>query len=353
MDFGPAYETYRGQKIGLCGGKFFPPHKGHVSLALEAATMVDVLFVVVQYDEEYEQGLCANNAFNPVGHRIRERWLTEVFRDYPNIRVLSFPERRSDEYLTDPIVYRQYRELEALIGTVSTVFTSDSIYTEYLARVLPQADHVVLQEGAARIVHCSATYVREGSPYRYWDQIVEPARKYYAKRIAFCGWESSGKSYSAHAMAEQFNAPYLPEYGRTYYEEIGGYGDIELSQDYVNIASGHLMQLHEAPVTKLLMVDTDLIYTQFFYREAYGELHPVLDSLIRGNADWIDLRLFLMPYELDDDGTRHRLTPAERRATALRLRALYEHYDTPVVVIDGTGAERLQLIRRAVATAIA
>lgn len=95
----------------------------------------------------------------------------------------------------------------------------------------------------------------------------------------------------------------------------------------------------------MLMVDTDLVYTQFFHQETYGELNPALDVLIRENADWVDLRLFLMPYAFADDGTRFRTEHAARLTAVERLKALYAHYGRELVVIDGTGPERMKRLR--------
>ena len=53
-----------------------------------------------------------------------------------------------------------------------------------------------------------------------------------------------------------------------------------------------------------------------------------------------------MPYAFDDDGTRFRTEDAERLAAVERLKALYAHYDRELVVIDGTGPERMKQIRK-------
>lgn len=57
MDNGVPITEYADKRVGVYGGKFFPFHKGHVSFVMEAAKLVDVLFVALQYDEEYEKSL--------------------------------------------------------------------------------------------------------------------------------------------------------------------------------------------------------------------------------------------------------------------------------------------------------
>jgi len=341
MDYGPAYETYAGRRIGLFGGKFFPPHSGHVKMALEASREVDVLFVVVQDDEVHEAGLIQHTNFAPVSQKLRERWLTEIFKDNPKIRVLSFYETRVVDYETNPLLVEEYKELQNLIGEVSVVFSGEPEYTPYFRHVLPHAEIRVLEKDP----RISATWIREDL-YSKWDFLPDPVRRYYQKRIVFCGTESAGKSFTSAHIGRELGFEVLPEYGRTYFESLGGYGDIEVEHDFLRIASGHIQQLQHAVVDiPVLILDTDLIYTQYFYREAYGRLNPALDVLIRSEIDKADLYLFLEPDVFDDDGSRFRISETQRWKNSEKLFELYEFYGRRPVRLSGTREQRMARAR--------
>lgn len=337
MDYGPDVTTYNGKKIGLYGGKFFPPHRGHVAMALEAAQHVDVLFVAVQWDQDYEQELINNTSFTYIAPALRVRWLTQVFKDYPHIRVISAYEKRTPDHLTDPELVEQYRQLEHRIGNVDIVFSGEPEYTPYFDWVLPNAQHMVLELEPA--IPIAATMIRE-DVFQYWEYLPKPVQQHYARRVAFCGVESSGKTYLSHRLANDVHMTWIPEYGRTYFDELGGYTSLEMQHDYIHIVAGHLQQLHYSDPTPLLLLDTDAIYTQYFYMMQHGEKHPILEEVILTDVENIDTYLLLEPYIFDDDGTRQRLDETQRWENFARLKALYESYGKDVIVISGTGEER-------------
>lgn len=354
MDFGPDPSEYREKSVGVFGGKFFPPHLGHIEAIEWAAVRVDVLFVVVQYDEAYEAELCAGTDFAPVSPRLRERWLSEQFRDRPDIRVFAAYEKRiSGDYtaswLSDPEIGECYRELEAQCDHIDVVFSGDPAYTPYFKTWLPQAEHVITPPSPAFKPH--ATDIRRDGVFAHWDALPEPVQRYYTKRVAFCGWESAGKSYTAEHVAATLGTSSVPEYGRTYYERLNGYEDIACSQDALNTMAGHLHALDLARGRKVICVDTDLVYTQFYHRKDFGWMHPALDELIRANAEQIDEWIFLEPHNpLDDDGSRFRLQQQQRQRTSDELQQLYRSYGKPIHVIDEPDPTRrleaaLELVR--------
>ncbi len=335
MDDGVPITEYKNKKVGVYGGKFFPFHKGHESFVEKALTYVDILFIAIQYDEVHEAALCAGTPFTPVTPRVRERWITEIYKDNPRVRVFAQYEKRTPNHMTDPEIGVTYDKLRKTVGHVDVIFSNTHEYDDYFAKWLPEAEHIVFLEDR-HVYPISATEIRQKGVYKTWDALNPIIQRYYLKRVAFCGWESSGKTYTAQHIAKIYETTYLPEYGRTLFtEELGGYADVALPEDYITIAAGHLQQLHYATGNKILVVDTDLIYTQFYHILDTGKKNPVLDEIIKADAEKIDTYVFLEPYnKFADDGSRFRLKETERKRRSDMLKQLYIDYGKNIIVID-------------------
>lgn len=339
MNFGPSVKDYPGKTIGLYGGKFFPFHKGHLESIMQAQSMVDVLFVVVGFDPEYDKLLCEGTKFKHVDERVRERWITEELRDFPNIRVLAHYEKRCDDYMTNPLVAEAYKELLPKIGgKVDLVFSSESEYEEYFEKYLPMAKHVVLDEDRSTYP-ISATQIRENGVFHEdsWKYLPKAVQKYYTKRISICGIESAGKTHLCKMLAAMLNTKFAYEYGRQYYEEINGYNDISDPMDYVDIAAGHTFLLNKQveEANKILIADTDLVYTQFFHFLEYKEYHPMIDGIIKSNGEKFDKYIYIEPHNFHElDGTRREVTSKERQYRNQLLKNMYAEYGIELVIID-------------------
>lgn len=70
--------------------------------------------------------------------RIRERWLVETFKDYPNVRVFSQYEHRSDDYMHDPLIAETYRELRETVGHLDVIFSNTHDYDDYFENGCPK-----------------------------------------------------------------------------------------------------------------------------------------------------------------------------------------------------------------------
>lgn len=339
MDYGPEVSEYAGKRVGVYGGKFYPFHRGHLSFILKAQSMVDVLFVAVQFDEGFERALIADGSeFTWVDPRVREGWIAETLKPFPNIRVLSQFEHRSDQFMDDPLLVGTYRELLEMVGGhVDVIFSNTHEYDDYFARYLPDSEHVVFYEERS-VFQISATQIRDEGVYKHWGQLPATVQSFYRKRVAVCGIESSGKSHISNMLAAQFNTVAVPEWGRLFYDRRNAYSSVDDPADYVDIAAGHVHLLNEAhreASQPVLFSDTDMIYTQFFHELSYGRKHPVLDAMIRAKADKIDAWLWLEPHEDHElDGTRLVVSDTARQRNRDHLFGLYEEYGVKLVVVD-------------------
>jgi HTH-type transcriptional repressor of NAD biosynthesis genes len=337
MDYGPEIDTYSDKTVGVYGGKFFPFHKGHLSYIMKAQSMVDVLFVVVQYDEEHEKKLIEHNNFNYVSPKERVRWVTETLKDFPNIRVFGQYEHRSEEHMTDPLIEETYKDLLQIVGgKIDVIFSNTWEYDEYFKKYLPKSEHVVFYENRD-VFDISATQIREQGVFATWEYLPPVVQNYYKKRVAICGIESAGKTHISKMLAATFSTITQPEYGRTFYDEINGYTGIDRPEDYIDIVVGHCYLLNEntKKAGKVLIVDTEMIYTQFFHLQSNGYHHPVLDEMIKNRADKIDTYIYIEPFnEHELDGTRLHVTDEERHRNNKILKDLYNHYGIELIIVS-------------------
>lgn len=337
MNNGVQVSEYKGKKIGYYGTKALPFHKGHLECAIKASQMVDVLFVVIGYDDVWDKDLCENTKFNWVSSRVRERWVTETLKEFPNIRVLSHYERRSENYMEDESLVENNQLLKEKVGgRIDYCFSSEPTYEEYFNKVLPDSKHVVL-DAERSTVNISATKIREEGVYKHWELLPRSVQKYYTKRVCICGVESTGKTTLAKKLAAFYNTNYIEEYGRVYYEELNGCYDIMEESDLIDIACGHnyLIEKGIEQSNKVMFVDTDNVYTQFFQIEQYNRPSDTISSLIMSGADKIDLYLYLEPtMEQELDGMREPKTIQAKNLDNAFLKRLYKDYKKRLTIFD-------------------
>ena len=304
---------------------------------MKAQSLVDVLFVVIGYDDVYDQSLCANTKFEWISARERERIISRELRELSNIRVFSQYEPRSNYFMNDERVAISNQSLiETCGGTVDVVFSSEVEYESYFNKYLPNSKHVVLDANRNE-VNISATKIRTEGIYQHWDLIPQSVKEYYTKRVAICGIESVGKTHLLKMLSSYFNTNHIEEYGRKYYDELNSYTDVALASDYVDIAVGHLHQMNIASrvSNKVLLIDTDLIYTQYFHFRQYGEDHDVLDAMIKGNVEKIDVYIYIKPHNFHElDGTRRPVEEETRQHYNLLLEEMYANYGKELIIVD-------------------
>lgn len=338
MDFGPAVTEYANKTVGVYGGKFYPFHKGHLSFILKAQSMVDILFVAVQYDEEYERGLLKpDSKLDWIDPRTREAWISEALKPFPNIRVISQYEHRTDAHMTDALLTEAYAELKNIVGGhIDIIFSNTHEYDAYFDKMLPESKHVVFYE-ERDVFQIEATKIRDEGVYVNWEFLTRPTQNYYTKRVAIVGIESSGKTHISKMLAALYGTKVVEEYGRTFYDDKNSYTSIDNPMDYVDIAAGHCHFLNEAVAlsNKILFSDTDLVYTQFFHEQSYGTKHPVLDAMIKARADKIDTWIWLEPHNFHElDGTRLTISDETRNHNREHLFALYAEYGIELQIVD-------------------
>jgi len=327
--------------VGMYGGKFYPIHMGHVFAMTMASTVVDELHVIVSYDEEYEQKVLSKDSFLPhVDHKQRLRWWKEITKDMPHVHVHAVYEENTGKIES----WKEGAEgIKKAVGEpITHVFSSEHAYTEFFNVLYPDAEHVVI-DANRRKYPVSATKLRTEGVYANWELLPEVVRRHYVKKVVVVGTESCGKSTLVKNLATLYNTNYVEEYGRTFYEELGGCEDITMPEDYQLIAYQHKVNENKAldGANKVLFIDTEAIVTQY-YLKAYLNQKDALLTRIANNQDY-DLWIFLEPdVKWVDDGTRTFGEQRVREENSEELKYMLKYLGVNYITINGNYVERMK-----------
>ncbi|WP_435578410.1 AAA family ATPase [Gilvibacter sp.] len=161
-------------------------------------------------------------------------------------------------------------------------------------------------------------------------------------KIAIVGPESTGKTTLARALASHFGTTLVPEFMRTYYEELvvrdPFYSEIE---DILPIAQGQIKAENAALKTasELLICDTNLLEVACYSQYYFDEIPPLLEaSLTHMHYDLCLLTYIDVPWE--NDPLRDR--PFDRQKLFSIFEERLNAQDTPHLVLKGDEQARLQ-----------
>lgn len=96
-------------------------------------------------------------------------------------------------------------------------------------------------------------------------------------KIVITGPESSGKTTLAEALAVHYETPWVPEYARTYLDQLGRpYRE----KDLLEIARGQVQEEDKAAQAnpRLLICDTSLLVIIIWSTYCYGRCHPWIEE---------------------------------------------------------------------------
>lgn len=166
------------------------------------------------------------------------------------------------------------------------------------------------------------------------------------KKIVVIGPESTGKSTLSKSLAEQLHTVWVPEFARTYLENLGR----EYTEsDLLEIAKGQIAAEDVAIATadKYLICDTDLYVIKVWSEAKFGRCHPwILEQIAQREYD-----LYLLAYidtEWQDDPLREHPLPQERQYFYNIYRDIVIQSGVNWIDVRGNEQERLQLAVNAI-----
>lgn len=327
---------------GLVVGKFCPLHLGHELLIRRAQTQCDEL-VVVSYTEPGFAGL---------GRDRRAAWLAARFPGLrcevlDNNHLARLCRARSVAPRTIPLddapedVHRHFVArlmLDLFDGPVQAVFTSET-YGDGFAAVMSQVfgapvQHVCVDQSRAQIP-VSGTQVRQ-NPLAHRHLLSPEVYADFMPRIALLGGESTGKSTLAAALAEALGTVWVPEFGRTLWEQQDGQLRFE---DMALI--GRTQVSHEIALAQqaqgCLVCDTTPLTTRLYSEWMFNRVDPALTALAERRYTLTLLCGTDVPFE--QDGTRQ--TESFRQMQQARYAQELASRGLPFLVVSGSVQQRV------------
>jgi NadR type nicotinamide-nucleotide adenylyltransferase len=258
-------------------GKFYPPHRGHHLLIGEALAQAEEVYVLVCHKPE-----------QAIPGPLRAAWLREV---HPAAKVLEVDDTLGDD---DTRGWADFT-MRFLGFAPEAVFSSEDYGPRFAAAM--GSVHVSVDR-ERKHVPCSGTMIR-GDPLACFDYLEPCVRAWFTRRVCLVGAESTGKTTLAEALAERYDAPWMPEYGREYCElkygktpfspecaggaAASGEPDNWSSEEFLEIALEHARRedLMARSCRGLLIVDTDAFATSVWHERYLRCQGEAVEALAR------------------------------------------------------------------------
>lgn len=328
-------------KVGVFFGKMIPPHRGHLTAIINAATRCQKLYVVVSDNKHTTEEICRESGIKNIPVELRIQWLCQELQDLDHIKVVALDETHIPAY---PNGWDEWCDLmrKAVKEDIDTFFCGEEEYCKQLKEHFPGSD-VILFDPQRNTYNISATTIRT-NPQKHWDHILGPARPFFAKRVLIAGTESCGKTTMVKYLAKLYNTSWSEEVGRYYASKfLGGNEEIFTDEDFTRIAYQQIEQDYAAlrSCNRVCFFDTDPTVTQYYSTLYMGHKNLEVESAINPNK--YDVVILLKPdVEWVDDGQRLNGDQEKREELHNRLKYMYlERGFKNVVEVSGDYNERL------------
>ncbi len=292
---------------GLVVGKFCPLHLGHERLIEFASTRCAQLLVIgwsqpgfAGYSAERREGwLRARFPQATVAVLDDERLAALCMQQGAPVRAL--PQDSDDEQMQR--AFTAWLCMTLFGGPVQAVFTGEDYGDGFAQALAAHFGAPVRHERLERtldIGQACGTQLR-ADPHVHRHSLSAEVYAGYVQRVAFIGGESSGKTTLAQVLAERLGTAWVPEFGRTLWEQQGG--ELQV-QDLLRIAVTQPQHEDQAAqhAHRWLFCDTTPLVTLGYSGWMFG---TAPEPLQRAAARAYDLLFLCAPdIPFEQDGTR-------------------------------------------------
>lgn len=317
------------ETTGIFLGKFAPLHDGHRHVIDTALDEVDDL-IVMPYTAPDTTDIPLTT---------RADWIRDL---YPNVGVLPAWNGPTETGYTDELKQKHERYVEErLDGRDVTHFYSSEPYGAHMSEALDAVDRRI--DPDRDTVPISATQIR-ADPYRNRDFVPDRVYRDLVTNVVFLGAPATGKSTITERMAERHDTAWMPEYGRTYWEEHEQDGILTQDQ-LVELAEGHLEREDEKllEADTYLFTDTNAITTYIFSHDYHDDAPDRLRALAEDAATRYDL-VFLCDTDIPYDHTPDRRGKQVQERMQRHTRSFLDHHQIPYHVLTGDVEERAEQV---------
>ncbi len=272
---------------------------------------------------------------------IRSGWIRSL---YPTVRVIEAWDGPTQVgYTPERMKAHEYYVISTLGITGITHFYSSEPYGAHMSQALGAVDRRVDE---ARIrVPVSATAIR-ADPFASREFVDPRVYRDLIVNVVFLGAPCSGKTTLAERMAKEFNTSWMPEYGRTYWEEHQVERRLSLAQ-LVEIAEGHVEREEQClrQANRVLFSDTNALTTATFSRYYHGVVPDRLAELAARCSSRYDV-VFVCDIDIPYDDTWDRSGKVKREAFQRQVLEDLAGMKIPHYLLHGTLEERVVAVRQ-------
>lgn len=322
---------------GLFFGKFAPLTTGHISAITRAAAQVDRLFVILCWDQKFQNTL-SDDLYGRMTLRNRLLWLKDAFKHMSHVKISYVDESQIQSYpdgsvpftnLVRDELWHSFRETD-----IQKVFSSETEYNDYFANNWPECEHIIIDSNRELVKIC-ATKVRS-NPYKYWDFLAPQAKQHFVKKVCIIGVESTGKSTMTINLANHFSTQSVEEVGRTICENEYHFSEDMMNiEHYEHVAMQHKIKEYNVSkiANKVMFSDTNNMITMFS-AGCMGKYSDLLKEMAK--AEKYDLVIMLdidVPWVYDPLRTNN--TKQKREATFKYLKDICADVGMEYVLVSG------------------
>lgn len=319
-------------KVGMYGGSFNPLHLGHVNAIIKASNICEKLYIILHITKNNDE----------INYKERLLWLNEITKHMDNISIIEMFDNQNNKDNHDWQAGSKFIK-DTIKTSIDVIFVEDDYKGENIYESLYPESKIIYFDREE--VNISSTKIRK-NPFKYFNYLPRIVQKNYIKKVCIIGTESCGKTILAKNLANYFNTSYVLEAGRDICEKLGSPNLLQ-RKDYFDILLEQKSLEKKAieNANKVVFIDTDSLYTLFFYQMEYnGESY---DKNIKQMAESIsflndyDLYIFLEPdTKFVQDGYRTNASDEFRQMNNNKLKDILQKNEINYVSISGSYDER-------------